>query len=73
MAGRFFGKDGNPVLRVVAVSLMLVAVALGLTMCSQLQPGGEEADNLDDAPGCFVTNRLDRPDSGVCYMPNALL
>ena len=36
-------------------------------------PGGEKADQLDDAPGCFVTNRLDRPESGVCYMPNALL
>ena len=37
------------------------------------QPGGEEAGDLEDAPGCFVTKRLDRPDSGVCYMPNALL
>jgi len=37
------------------------------------KPGGDEADQLDDAPGCLVTNRLDRPESGVCYMPNALL
>jgi polyhydroxyalkanoate synthase len=37
------------------------------------KPGGENAEQLDDAPGCFVTNRLDRPESGVCYMPNALL
>lgn len=36
-------------------------------------PGGEKADQMDDAPGCYVTNRLDRPESGVCYMPNALL
>ena len=36
-------------------------------------PGGAKADQLDDAPGCFVTNRLDRPESGVCYMPNALM
>ena len=35
--------------------------------------GGEKADQLEDAPGCLVTNRLDRPESGVCYMPNALL
>ncbi|MBW2612531.1 MAG: class I poly(R)-hydroxyalkanoic acid synthase [Deltaproteobacteria bacterium] len=37
------------------------------------KPGGSAADQLDDAPGCYVTNRLDRPESGVCYMPNALL
>jgi len=37
------------------------------------KPGGDEADQLDDAPGCFVTKRLDRPESGVCYMPNALV
>jgi polyhydroxyalkanoate synthase len=37
------------------------------------EPGGAKADQLDDAPGCFVTNRLDRPESGVCYMPNALM
>ncbi|MCG6910552.1 MAG: class I poly(R)-hydroxyalkanoic acid synthase [Deltaproteobacteria bacterium] len=36
-------------------------------------PGGDAADDLEDAPGCYVTRRLDRPDSGVCYMPNALL
>ncbi len=28
---------------------------------------------LEDAPGCYVTKRLDLPESGVCYMPNALL
>ncbi|MFO7558299.1 MAG: class I poly(R)-hydroxyalkanoic acid synthase [Desulfobacterales bacterium] len=28
---------------------------------------------LEDAPGCYVTKRLDRPESGVCYLPNALL
>jgi polyhydroxyalkanoate synthase len=36
-------------------------------------PGGTTAGQLDDAPGCYVTKRLDRPESGVCYMPNALL
>jgi polyhydroxyalkanoate synthase len=24
---------------------------------------------LEDAPGCYVTKRLDIPESGVCYMP----
>ncbi len=33
--------------------------------------GSEKA--LEDAPGCYVTRRLDRPESGVCYLPNALL
>lgn len=28
---------------------------------------------LEDAPGCYVTKRLDLPESGVCYLPNALL
>lgn len=27
----------------------------------------------EDAPGCYVTKRLDIPESGVCYLPNALL
>ena len=35
-------------------------------------PGGTAAARLDNAPGCYVTRRLDRPESGVCYMPNAL-
>jgi polyhydroxyalkanoate synthase len=29
--------------------------------------------SLDDAPGCYVTRRLDLPESGVCYLTNALL
>ncbi len=29
--------------------------------------------SLEDAPGCYVTKRLDLPESGVCYLPNALL
>lgn len=28
---------------------------------------------LEAAPGCYVTKRLDRPESGVCYLPNALM
>jgi polyhydroxyalkanoate synthase subunit PhaC len=34
---------------------------------------GKKFKNLEDAPGCYVTKRLDRPESGVCYLPNALL
>lgn len=30
----------------------------------------DEDAPLEDAPGCYVTNRLDRPESGVCYMTN---
>ena len=32
-----------------------------------------EGDPRDDAPGCYVTRRLDIQESGVCYMTNALL
>jgi polyhydroxyalkanoate synthase len=28
---------------------------------------------LENAPGCYVTRRLDVPESGVCYMPHALM
>jgi polyhydroxyalkanoate synthase len=38
------------------------------------QPIAEpEGMPLDDAPGCYVTRRLDVPESGVCYMTNALM
>jgi polyhydroxyalkanoate synthase len=38
------------------------------------RPVGEGANEAqEDAPGCYVTNRLDIPESGVCYLPNALL
>ncbi|MFZ5569611.1 MAG: class I poly(R)-hydroxyalkanoic acid synthase [Thermodesulfobacteriota bacterium] len=35
--------------------------------------GKDSPTTLEDAPGCYVTKRLDLPESGVCYLPNALL
>ena len=35
--------------------------------------GAKKYKTLEDAPGCYVTKRLDRPESGVCYLSNALL
>jgi polyhydroxyalkanoate synthase len=35
-----------------------------------VEPAGRP---LDDAPGCYVTRRLDVPESGVCYMTSALV
>ena len=48
MTGKFFGKQGITVLRVVAVSLILAAVALGLTMCSPSQPAEEAPEGAQE-------------------------
>jgi simple sugar transport system substrate-binding protein len=52
MTIKFFGKQGVTVLRLVTVSLILAAVALGLTMCAPSQPAEEapEAATEEEAP-----------------------
>jgi basic membrane lipoprotein Med (substrate-binding protein (PBP1-ABC) superfamily) len=48
MTIKFFGKQGITVLRVVAVSLILAAAALGLAMCSPSQPAEEASEGAQE-------------------------